>query len=43
MMENKQEYFTMTQLLNKASRFKNYSEALYATNVTFQQFNRAKG
>lgn len=43
MAESKQKQFTTEQLLNKATRFKYYSEALYLTDVSFQQYNTVTG
>lgn len=41
MVESKQEYFIMTQMISETTCFKIFPEALYTTDVTFQQFNRS--
>lgn len=40
MAENKQKCFRMMKLLKKATRLKNFLEALHATNVSFHQCNK---
>lgn len=40
-VENKQEYIIMTQMISETTCFKIFPEALFTTDVTFQQFNRS--
>lgn len=43
LVEDKRDFFKMKKLIEKGTLFNNYPEALYATDVTFQQCNRPTG
>lgn len=43
LVENKRAFFKMKLMVEKESLFKNYLEALYATDVTFEQCKRLTG